>query len=185
MKEIVLDLMCELNQQEVNDRAQQLSSTITRADEVEAEKKSSAKHYTEQLEALGGAIRRLSSVIRQRAESRPVTCAVLFHRPTTGTKRIVRGDTGEIVRDEAMTAYELQNNLFDEPQTAEELAAEIAAAEAAEPAGPRPVEEIAQDVIDLGLTEAVLDAVAAPVNLPVNGFDEAPARPRKKRSAQS
>jgi len=116
MKEIMLDLMCELDQAEITDRAQQLSSTVVRFDEVEIEKKNSAKFYSDQLASLGGTIRRLSTVIRQRAESRPVVCAIMFHSPVQGSKRIVRKDTGEIVRDEPMSALEHQNNLFEEKQ---------------------------------------------------------------------
>jgi hypothetical protein len=123
MKELMLDLMCELDEAEVNDRAQQLSSAIVRFDEVEIEKKNQAKYYGDQLAALGGAVRRLSAVIRQRAESRPVVCAVMFHKPCQGTKRIVRKDTGEIVRDEPMSAYEHQNNLFEDKD--EELEAPV------------------------------------------------------------
>ena len=117
----MLDLMCELSQDEITDRAQQLSSTVVRFDEVEIEKKNSAKFYSDQLASLGGTIRRLSTVIRQRAESRPVVCGIMFHSPVQGSKRIVRTDTGEIVRDEPMSALEHQNNLFEEkPATGEE-----------------------------------------------------------------
>lgn len=147
MKEIVLDLMCDLGNDEVNDRAQQLSSTISRNDEVDAEKRASAKHYAEQLNALGGQIRKLSGVIRQRAESRPVACAVLFHSPSTGTKRIVRKDTGEVVRDEAMSQFEMQNNLFEDCNL--------------RAGGERLVEDIAADVERMGAEQQVLTVIAA------------------------
>jgi len=114
MKEIVLDLICELNEAEVNDRAQQLSSALQRYDEVEIEKKNSAKKYADLLGELGGQTRKLSGVIRRRAEVRPVFCAVMFNSPTNGTKRTVRKDTGEIVKDEPMSSAEMQNNLFGE-----------------------------------------------------------------------
>jgi hypothetical protein len=124
MKELILDLMCELGQEELNERAQQLSSTVVRFDEVELEKKNSNKQYADRLNELGGAIRKLSGIVRQRAESRPVKCAVLFHSPTVGTKRIVRKDTGEIVREEPMSAVECQNNLFGGDDAVEVPAAE-------------------------------------------------------------
>ena len=147
MKEIMLDdLVCALSPDEVNDRAQQLSSTIKQADEIEAEKKTSAKHYKDQLDALGGQIRKLSFVIRERAESRPVVCGVMYHSPSSGTKRIVRSDTGEIVRDEAMTHFEMQNNLFEDQHPATDE---------------RSVEEIAADVVALGAEQQVLTVLAA------------------------
>lgn len=114
MKEIVLDLMCELSDMEINDRAQQLSSTLQRYDEIEIEKKNSAKQYADLLGELGGQTRKLSGIIRRRAESRPVMCAVAFHSPAAGSKRIIRKDTGEIVKEEAMSHAEMQNNLFEE-----------------------------------------------------------------------
>ena len=39
-------------------------------------------------------------------------CAVMYHVPCEGQKRIVRTDTGEQVREEAMTEAEKQLNLF-------------------------------------------------------------------------
>ena len=119
MREVVRDLMCDLSDEELFDRAQQLSSTLQRYDEVELEKKNSNKRYSDMLGELGGEARKLSVIIRRRCESRPVCCAVMFHAPVKGSKRIVRTDTGEIVSDEPMTAAELQNNLFeDEPNQA-------------------------------------------------------------------
>ena len=124
MKELVMDLSCELDEAEVNQRAQELSSTVVRRDEVSLEKGNVTKGYNERIAELEGNIRKLSKVIRARAEFRPVNCAVMFHSPVVGTKRIVRKDTGEIVRDEAMTSFECQNNLFEEPATVGEPAAE-------------------------------------------------------------
>lgn len=136
-KEILQDLMCELDHAEVNDRAQQLVSSIVRHDELEIEKKNVTKTFTDRIGELGSSIRRLSTVIRQRAESRPVACAVMFHTPCMGTKRIVRKDTGDIVRDEAMSAFEHQNNLFEDG---------VPAAEATEPVSPEQTQLLEIDV---------------------------------------
>ena len=41
-----------------------------------------------------------------------VSCTVQFHTPCEGIKRIVRTDTGEMVREERMMNSEKQLNLF-------------------------------------------------------------------------
>ena len=51
-----------------------------------------------------------------RAEERLVECAVQFHRPTEGVKRIVRTDTGEVIAEEPMTDQEKQLNLFGDSE---------------------------------------------------------------------
>ena len=40
-------------------------------------------------------------------------CVVQFHTPCEGIKRVVRMDTGEVVREEGMTNAEKQLNLWD------------------------------------------------------------------------
>ena len=117
MKTIVLDLMCDLDEAELLDRAQQLSSQLQRQEELQIERANSAKGYKDQLDGLAGVIGKLHRVIRRKTESRPVTCAIVFHSPVVGTKRTVRTDTGEFVRDDAMSATECQNNLFEQPET--------------------------------------------------------------------
>jgi hypothetical protein len=71
------------------------------------------KGFSEELKGLRGEIRKLSGIIRRKQENRPVICYVEFHSPVVGTKRISRKDTGEFVRDEAMSAQECQTTIFD------------------------------------------------------------------------
>ena len=59
------------------------------------------------------AIGRLSRDINGGWEMRYIECVCQFHTPTIATKRIVRQDTGEVVRECAMEKDELQENLFD------------------------------------------------------------------------
>jgi hypothetical protein len=70
------------------------------------------KEFKERLVGLNEQQRKLARVIRGRVELRMVQCAVLFHAPLEGVKRIVRMDTGEVVREEPMTDSEKQLNLF-------------------------------------------------------------------------
>lgn len=113
-KEIVMDLMCDLSDAELFDRAQQMSTVLQTIDEVETAKRVSAKDFKERLEGLVGESRKLSWIVRQRSESRPVRCSVEFHKPVQGTKRVTRLDTGELVKEEPMSQAELQGNLLDE-----------------------------------------------------------------------
>ena len=113
MKRIVMDLMCELDETEVAERARNLGELVIEQDQVEDEKKSVMKGYGERLAEIRQGLRRLSRVIRERREKRAVTVMVEFHRPTQGVKRITREDTGEFVREEPMSIEECQEQLFD------------------------------------------------------------------------
>src|SRR5262249_39580173 len=120
MKEIDLELWCDLTDFEVQERAQQLGAAVAEYDQVDSDKKDSMKEYTEQLKEIAGRMRRLSRIIRNRTEVRIVKCTVSFHTPVAGTKRIVRLDTGEIVREEAMSIAESQQHLFVEGEFSSE-----------------------------------------------------------------
>jgi hypothetical protein len=113
MKEATFDLVCDLDDDELRERGNTLSSTALEYDKVEAEKKDVMKGFSESLKSLRGEIRKLSGIIRRKQETRPVLCFVEFHSPVVGTKRISRKDTGEFVRDEAMSAQECQANMFE------------------------------------------------------------------------
>jgi hypothetical protein len=121
MKEITIELECVLDESELNDRGQSMSTAMLRYDEVEAAKKEASKDFSEEMKALRGRMRELSKNIRRKSEFRPVVCVVRFHVPELGMKRIMRSDTGEIVRDEVMTFEERQNNLFDDVKELDKL----------------------------------------------------------------
>jgi hypothetical protein len=114
VRNISLDLVCELTDAELQDKGQKMSSVSLKYDEVEDRKKSANKEYSDELKALRGEVRTLSIAIRKKSEIRTVECAVRFHVPEPGMKRIIRMDTGKIVRDEQMSPDERQTNLFEE-----------------------------------------------------------------------
>lgn len=113
MKKIMQELLCELTPEELLHRGQALSAASEDYVRVEGDKKSAMAGFKEQLEDLRMSIARLSGAIRAKAEARLVECAVEYHSPVQATKRIVRLDTGEFVRDEPMTVLECQSHLFD------------------------------------------------------------------------
>lgn len=117
MKEVTLEILCDLDGDELAQRSQQLSLTTLKIVEVEQSKKASMKEFKDQLEALYTQQWKLSLTVRNRSEMRAVICRVQYHVPVAGTKRISIKDTGELYRDEPMTAQECQAYLFDGDST--------------------------------------------------------------------
>src|ERR1700733_11728525 len=132
MKEITLQMVCELDEVELAQRAQMLSLTTLKIDEVEDDKAEANKSFKEELNGLRESARKLSRTVNTKTEVRPVECWVEFHSPSQGTKRVTRKDTGEFYRDEPMTAAECQTHLFEPDVNMEELAQRVEAAGATE-----------------------------------------------------
>jgi hypothetical protein len=87
-------LFCEFSDEELEQKGQELSTSMLKYDEVEQAKKAATAEFTDEMKGLRGTMRSLSQVIRKRGEVRPVDCKVIFHTPEIGTKRTVRMDTG-------------------------------------------------------------------------------------------
>lgn len=145
MRKITLELVCELSDEELLQRASDLSAAIAQYEDTENRRKDANKDFKEELDALRQTRIRLSRVIGDRAERRAVECGVLYHTPVQGTKRVVRLDTGEYLRDEPMAVEELQQHLFTPRNEPEQLP--IPAEGSSEPTAPAssdaPAEQIA------------------------------------------
>ncbi len=113
MKEVSVEILCDLDESELAQRSQQLSLTTLRIVEVELAKKSSMQEFREELIELNKKQWALSVTVRDRSEMRAVLCRVQFHTPREGMKRISIKDTGELYRDEPMSSQECQDNPFD------------------------------------------------------------------------
>ena len=107
----------------MNVRGQLMSTAMLRYDEVEMAKKEASKDFSEEMKALRGRMRELSKNIRRKIavmswRSAMVVCSrsVFMFLQARGGDAWTRTDTGEIVKDEAMTSEEQQNNLFDDVQ---------------------------------------------------------------------
>jgi hypothetical protein len=109
---IELQLFCALTDEEVQSRGLMLGETVSAIDQTQAARTSAMKDFKERIVGLNERQRDLARVIRERSEERMVSCAVRFHTPCEGMKRIIRMDTGEMVREESMTSSEKQLNLF-------------------------------------------------------------------------
>jgi len=113
-KKIRLDLPVNYTQEELDAKRDVLTQTVLQHDAVEEEKRVTPKRLGDQMKALRADMRRLSADIRRGHETKPVDCVARFHDPSPSFKTIVRLDTGEIVRTEAMTEDEMQENLFED-----------------------------------------------------------------------
>jgi hypothetical protein len=118
-KRIELKLHCDLDESELRDRGQQLAESLREAARVEKEKSDAAKDFKEQLEEIYGRMGAVAEAIREKCEFRLVACEVQFHTPVVGSKRTIRLDTGELLRDESMTMDEQQLNLYASPDSSE------------------------------------------------------------------
>jgi hypothetical protein len=107
-----LQLFCTLTDAEVQQRGLMLGETVSAIDATNTARTEAMKKFKESLVGLTEQQRKLAHIIRERAEERMVSCAVQYHMPSEGTKRVIRLDTGEVVREEEMTNSEKQLNLF-------------------------------------------------------------------------
>lgn len=111
-KRIELDLPCTLSEDELASRGMMLVDTVAQKDDTASAKRTVTKEFNDKLTALDERQRQLAYVIRTGIERRLVACEVLFHTPAEASKRIVRLDTGEMVKEEAMTPAECQTHIF-------------------------------------------------------------------------
>lgn len=139
MKEVSLEILCDLDDVELAQRSQQLSLTTLRIIEVENAKKSAMGEFKEELENLHKQQWNLSLTVKNRSEVRATACRIQYHCPAQSFKRISIKETGEHYRDEPMTALECQTNLFDGSTT--------------------DLVDLAARVEDAGATQAVLDVI--------------------------
>ena len=80
--------------------------------DLEAAHKIAREDHKEDVIGLNRDLKRHLRVIRDKKEDRPVPCTWAFDSPTTGSKSLVRGDTGETVRVEVMEGDDLQLTLI-------------------------------------------------------------------------
>lgn len=112
-KRVEMELPCLLTDEETHSRCMMLVETVTATAETNAARAASMKEFKDKITGLAERQRELSNVLNTGIESRMVACIAQFHTPAESTKRIIRTDTGEVVREESMTAAECQVNLFE------------------------------------------------------------------------
>ncbi len=86
--------------------------------DLKAQKKSVMAALNAQIEAANNRVADLTTKINNGYEMREVECMALMEMPRAGMKRIIRVDTNETVREEAMTLAEMQQGFgFSDPTT--------------------------------------------------------------------
>jgi len=114
MQQITLELDCKLDDLQVLRKGEEIATKMVKYDAVEEEKKVLTKMLGDQMKDIRAEVSLLAKQISNRTETRSVKCTVELNVPVIGTKRITRLDTGELVKEEAMTPEERQTNLFSE-----------------------------------------------------------------------
>lgn len=112
-EKITLNLEVKLTAEELQAKGQEMALAVLKYDEYEAEKKEIAKDLGDKMKELHGKLSAMAKVTRRRTDIRPVECIVHLDTPEVGTKRIVRGDTEEVLKEMPMTPDERQRELFD------------------------------------------------------------------------
>jgi hypothetical protein len=96
------------SQDEVGNLGEALARENQTVYDHRARKKAVVAELTAQIEQAEARASDLTTKINNRYEMREVECLVLMETPRPGMKRIIRADTNEHLRDEPMTAQEMQ-----------------------------------------------------------------------------
>lgn len=95
---------------EIHDLGEALARENQTVYDHRARKKAVVAELTAQIEQAEARASDLTTKINNGYELREVECMVLMETPRPGMKRIVRIDTNEHLRDEPMTAQEMQSS---------------------------------------------------------------------------
>lgn len=104
-------LRYEFTRDELEDKSKELARHTLERGRLEQNKKEVDSQLKAQIEAETSQIALLAGHINMGHESRMIDCAILWHNPKNGRATICRIDTGEVVRERAMTYDELQDRL--------------------------------------------------------------------------
>jgi hypothetical protein len=88
--------------------------------DLREQKKTITSEFNARIESAEKRASDLTTKINTGYELREVECLVLMETPRPGMKRLIRIDTNEMIRDEAMTAAEMQQNFGFNGGTGEE-----------------------------------------------------------------
>lgn len=113
-------LRCALTPLELAERADLAARKVQERDAIEAVRVAASKAAKAQIAELDEEIRALSTQVREKSEYRPVEVREIEHFENNSIG-IYRTDTGELIRERAMTSEERQRSLFSVVKPAEEM----------------------------------------------------------------
>jgi hypothetical protein len=117
-------LPCKLTENEILEYANDMAIKLEEKDMEERRKKEVVAEYTQKLTSLDATIVSLSNKVRNKEEHRDVECEWEFDWEGD-TKKLIRLDTGEVVKKVQIQDYERQKNLIKEGEEKEEETEEI------------------------------------------------------------
>lgn len=101
---------------DIRELGQSLARETQNVYDLENRKKEIDADMAAQIKAAEGRVALITTKLNNGHEMREVEVLVLYDEPRQGIKRIVRADTNEHLRDEAMTLEEMQRGFgFQEP----------------------------------------------------------------------
>lgn len=104
-------------QDEIRQLGEGLAREAQSVIDLKVQKTSVTATFTGQIKTAEKRVADLTTRINNGYELREVECLILMETPRPGLKRIIRMDTNETVREEAMTMQEMQSNFgFPEPE---------------------------------------------------------------------
>lgn len=98
-------------EQELQDFSRKLAEETQQLEGAEAEKKVAVAQFSERIARHKSTSSTAARNICMGYEMRMIDCDVLLDTPAIGTARIVRKDTGEVVKERPMTKEEMQLEL--------------------------------------------------------------------------
>lgn len=104
-------LPVRLTHSELQDRGRALGAAYREYEKIEAEKKAANSEFKDQLDAARDEMTRLSGIIRDEQEPRPVECHWIEDWDHN-VRRLVRQDTGDTVTELTIPADERQGSLL-------------------------------------------------------------------------
>lgn len=110
-KQVIEEVKYTFTRGELLELGDELARAADDVREIEARKKELTASITAELKKANGRVFTLAGKIRDRHEMREVQCIAYFGVPRAGLKTIRRADTQEELRQEAMTAEEMQQGL--------------------------------------------------------------------------
>jgi hypothetical protein len=111
--------------EEMHDFATELARKTSEMSETEEAKKATVAQFGDRIASLRADTSSLARKFNSGYEYRNIECKVLYHKPSPAQKTIIRLDTGEVVKVQAMTFNELQE-ILPFAETTVELAPETA-----------------------------------------------------------
>lgn len=110
-------LPCELSEEEVLKAAREMAERLAKLDELEDQLASVKKQIGSDIDAANAQVGKFRDMVRTGIEHRNVMCTIRYEW-ARGKKITQRDDTGEIVREEAVSESERQQNLLENQQHA-------------------------------------------------------------------